>query len=71
MKLQNLYLKKNLLGEEREDSERKHFATMAYNTTKCSLTKRYIVPSEVREGKQTKFTVERENKTNKDNWTKI
>ena len=39
MKLQNLYLKRNLLGEEREDNERKHFAKMMYNTTKCSLTK--------------------------------
>ena len=37
--MQNLYLKRNLLGEEREDNERKHFAKMMYNTTKCSLTK--------------------------------
>ena len=41
------------------DDETKHIAKTACDTTKNSLTKRTIVPSKIRESKQTKFTTER------------
>ena len=47
---------------EGEDDETKHIVKTTYDTTKNSLTKRTIVPSKVRESKQTKFTPERCNK---------
>ena len=69
MKLQNLYLKIFLVGDKREDDETKYIAKTTYNSTKKSLTKQSIIPSGVREGKQKKFIVERDDKTNKNNWT--
>ena len=58
------------MREELEDDETKHIAKMMYNSTERLLTKWSIVPGEVREGKQMKFPIERDNKTKKDNRTK-
>ena len=52
------------------DDETKHIAKTTYDTTKNSLTKRAIVPSKIRESKQTKFTTERYDKKTKTNRTK-
>ena len=62
---------KDLFVEEGEGDETKHTAKTTYDTTKNSLPKRTIVPSEVRESKQTKFTAKHYNKTEKTNWTAI
>ena len=58
------------MRDELEDDEKKHIAKMMYNSTERSLTKWSIVTGEVREGKQMKFTIERDNKTKKDNRAK-
>ena len=69
MKLQNLYLEKFLAEGEGEGDETKHTAKTTYSTTKNSLTKRTIVPNEVRESKQTIFTAKHYDKTNRMNRT--
>ena len=43
----NLYLKKCSLVEGKDDDEAKRTVTTTRYTTKGSITKRYIVPSEV------------------------
>ena len=50
-------LKKKLVGEEGEDDEAKYTTKRTYDTIESSIAKRNIVPIEVRDGKQMKFTI--------------
>ena len=54
-------LKKNLVGEEGEDDETKYTTKRTYDTIESSIAKRNIVPIEIRNGKQMKFTIKRYN----------
>ena len=56
--------------EGKDDDEEKRTVTTTRYTTNDLITKRYTVPSEVWESKQKKLTLNRHNKTGKDNWTK-
>ena len=55
---------------EGEDDETKRTVTTMCYTTEGSITERYIVPSKVWESKQKKLILKRDNKTDKNNWTK-
>ena len=50
-------LKKKLVAEEGEDDEAKYTTKRTYDTIESSIAKRNIVPIEVRDGKQMKFTI--------------
>ena len=49
------------MGEEGEDDETKYTTKRTYDTIESSIAKRNIVPIEIRNGKQMKFTIKRYN----------